>query len=255
MTAVQMKKVSAKIRRRRWARRMMLLAVLLAMGFILAERNFRPLVLSLAEAKSAQLATQVLSGAVAQALESGAAYDDLMNVRMDANGQVALLSANTMRMNQLADKAGKAAQRMLQSMSSEQVSVPLGAALGLTIFAGSGPDIPVSIVPIGSITTDFATEFEACGINQTRHKVYMRVTAWIRVVIPTQAKEVEVSNNVLLAESIIIGDSLTSDIRGGLNAGIKTCLFNPAGKTGREDIVPDFEIRALSELPGLLERL
>ena len=56
-------------------------------------------------------------------------------------------------------------------------------------------------------------------------------------------------------ESIIVGDSLTSDIRGGLGAGIKTCWFNPAGKPGREDIVPHHTIRALSELPGLLARL
>jgi len=205
MTAAQMKKVSARLRRRRLARRLVLLAILCTMGFILAERNFRPLVFSLAEARSAQLATQVLTGAVAQALEGETAYEDLMNVRMDANGQVALLSANTMRMNQLADKAGKAAQHMLKTMSSEQVSVPLGAALGLTIFAGSGPDIPVSIVPIGSITTNFVTEFEACGINQTRHKVYLTVTANIRIVIPTGAKTTEVTVNMLAAESIIVG--------------------------------------------------
>ena len=206
MTAVQMKKISARVRRRRLMRRMLLIMILMSMGCILAERNFRPLVFSLAEAKSAQLATQVLSSAVAQALESGAAYDDLMNVRMDANGQVALLSANTMRMNQLANRAGKAAQQMLQSMSSEQVSVPLGAALGLTVFAGSGPHIPVSIVPIGSITTDFVTEFEACGINQTRHKVYLTVTANIRIVIPNGAKTTKVTVNMLAAESIIVGN-------------------------------------------------
>lgn len=205
MTAVQMKKVTARIRRRRFARRMLLLAILCAMVFVLAERNFRPLVFSLAEARSAQLATQVLTSAVAQALEGETAYEELMNVRMDANGQVALLSANTMRMNQLADKAGKAAQHMLETMSSEQVSVPLGAALGLTIFAGSGPRIPVSIVPVGSITTNFDTEFEACGINQTRHKVFLTVTAKIRIVIPNGAKTTEVTVNMLVAESIIVG--------------------------------------------------
>lgn len=205
MTAVQMKKVSARIRRRRFARRLMLIMILCVIGGILAERNFRPLVFSLAEARSAQLATQVLTSAVAQALEDGADYEELMNVRMDANGQVALLSANTMRMNQLADKAGKAAQHMLKTMSSEQVSIPLGAALGLTIFAGSGPGIPVSIVPIGSITTNFVTEFEACGINQTRHKVFLTVTARIRIVIPNGAKTTEVTVNMLAAESIIVG--------------------------------------------------
>ena len=75
----------------------------------------------------------------------------------------------------------------------------------MTIFAGSGPRIPVSIVPIGSIATDFATEFEACGINQTRHKVYLRVSASIRIVIPTGARTTQVSANMLVAESIIVG--------------------------------------------------
>lgn len=57
------------------------------------------------------------------------------------------------------------------------------------------------------------------------------------------------------ANAMMVGDSLTSDIRGGINAGIKTCWFNPIGKPGREDIVPDFQIRHLSELPSLLERV
>ena len=55
--------------------------------------------------------------------------------------------------------------------------------------------------------------------------------------------------------AIIIGDSLSSDILGGINAGIKTCLFNPKGMMLREDIKPDYEVRDLSEIPSLLERL
>lgn len=55
--------------------------------------------------------------------------------------------------------------------------------------------------------------------------------------------------------AIIVGDSLTSDIRGGINAGIKTCWFNPHGKPEREDIVPDYRISALEELPVLLEKI
>lgn len=54
------------------------------------------------------------------------------------------------------------------------------------------------------------------------------------------------------AEAIIIGDSLTSDILGGKNAGIATCWFNPGGKPARADIRPDFEIHALDELRRIL---
>lgn len=55
--------------------------------------------------------------------------------------------------------------------------------------------------------------------------------------------------------AIIIGDSLTSDIRGGRNAGIKTCWFNPRGEKGREDIVPDYIVASLEELPALFAAL
>ena len=54
------------------------------------------------------------------------------------------------------------------------------------------------------------------------------------------------------ARAIIAGDSLTSDIRGGKNAGIATVWFNPRRVAGEAE--PDFEIHALSELCEVLER-
>ena len=53
----------------------------------------------------------------------------------------------------------------------------------------------------------------------------------------------------------MVGDSLTSDIRGGRNAGLRTCWFDPLGKPRREDITPDFRVTALDQLPALLETL
>lgn len=53
--------------------------------------------------------------------------------------------------------------------------------------------------------------------------------------------------------AIMIGDSLTSDILGGINAGVKTCWYNPKGKMGREDIRPDFEISELWQAEKIIE--
>ena len=53
-------------------------------------------------------------------------------------------------------------------------------------------------------------------------------------------------------EALMVGDSLTSDIRGGRNAGMAACWFNPQKKPRRKDIRPDFEIHSLEELPRLL---
>ena len=51
---------------------------------------------------------------------------------------------------------------------------------------------------------------------------------------------------------LIIGDSLTSDIRGGSSYGIDTCWFNPSRAPRNGDLKITYEISKLSELPGLL---
>ena len=53
-------------------------------------------------------------------------------------------------------------------------------------------------------------------------------------------------------EVLIIGDSLTSDIKGGNDFGIDTCWYNPAGKSRDPDIEPRYEIAHLRELLPLM---
>lgn len=55
-------------------------------------------------------------------------------------------------------------------------------------------------------------------------------------------------------ETMIVGDSLTSDIRGGNNAGIVTCWYNPAEKPNDIGVRVDYEIRDLHEVEALLNR-
>lgn len=55
------------------------------------------------------------------------------------------------------------------------------------------------------------------------------------------------------SDVIIVGDSPTSDIKGGVNYGIDTCWFNPTQMENRSDVQPTFEIRHLKELHHILE--
>lgn len=52
-------------------------------------------------------------------------------------------------------------------------------------------------------------------------------------------------------EVLIVGDSLTSDIKGGNNAGIKTCWFNPNRSPAPADLRIDYEITELREVPEI----
>lgn len=58
-----------------------------------------------------------------------------------------------------------------------------------------------------------------------------------------------------VSRAMIVGDSLSSDIQGGINMGMRTCWVNPEHKKGREDIPADYEIEYLSQLEAILETL
>lgn len=82
---------------------------------------------------------------------------------------------------------------------------------------------------------------ERVGVDKPQKEFFDRSFAAIPVFDPGQA--------------MIIGDSLTSDIRGGNNAGIQTCWYNPKHKPRRADIHVDYEISELMALPKLLDTL
>lgn len=56
-------------------------------------------------------------------------------------------------------------------------------------------------------------------------------------------------------ESVIIGDSLTADIKGGSNTGVRTIWFNPGHVENQTDICPDYEVESLQCIPDLLAQM
>ena len=57
------------------------------------------------------------------------------------------------------------------------------------------------------------------------------------------------------SRAVIVGDSLTSDIKGGKNAGITTVWYNAHNKRADGDIVPDYEVTSLDMIPLVLEMI
>ncbi|PEJ33577.1 noncanonical pyrimidine nucleotidase, YjjG family [Peribacillus butanolivorans] len=57
------------------------------------------------------------------------------------------------------------------------------------------------------------------------------------------------------AKVLIVGDSLTSDIQGGIDYGIDTCWFNPHQKENNLGIKPTYEICKLIDLMQVVENI
>lgn len=199
--------IKCKLRRRTVLVCVLICLALIAGSILLIERNLTRVVLSLARAQAQAMAVRILNEAATELLATGeVTYDVLMHVTADETGQVRLIQANTPEMNRLAARVSLLSQEKLQTARDQVVRVPLGSALGMTLFAGAGPKIEVHVLPVGSVHAAFHTDFQTAGINQTRHRVTLQLTAQVQLVIPTGARVVEASTQVAMAESIIVGE-------------------------------------------------
>lgn len=59
--------------------------------------------------------------------------------------------------------------------------------------------------------------------------------------------------NFCKEKTLIVGDSLTSDIRGGVNAGLDTCWFNPHNENNDTDLIPTYQISDLRMLLSVVD--
>ena len=195
------------MRKRRWMIVLLLSAVAAvcaaAIGFAM-ERNLKPIILNTAESRVRAVALDAVNAAIAVNL-SDVHYDDLVTVERDREGRVVLLQANTINMNRISTQTALTAQQYIADIGQQPIRINMGSATGNALLAGRGPEILVNVIPVGAVGTEFITEFQSTGINQTRHKVYIRIRAMMRIVIPAGAKEVEVISQLPVAETVIVG--------------------------------------------------
>jgi len=160
----------------------------------------------MAEARARVLAVRAMYDAVFELIGDAEPYDGLMRIAMDGAGRVSMMQANTARMNELSANAARLVQRNLDALAPRGIGIPLGAALGPRLLAGSGPSITVRVSSVGAVSTEFVSEFTSAGINQTRHRIFLTITSDIRLVIPTGARVATVYAQMAVAESIIVGE-------------------------------------------------
>lgn len=197
----------APTRPRKGCFRLLALALLLLCAVaIFMEQNLSQMMLDMAYARAYATAVETMNRAVLDVLENGLRYDELIETRMDVSGRVAMLRANTVRMNELAAQTALMAEEELKSAENQIIEIPLLAALGVRFLAGFGPGLHVRVMPVGAVGTHFETDFESAGINQTRHRVYLTLRTTVRIIIPTGSQLVEVTNTLPVAESIIVGE-------------------------------------------------
>ncbi|MGE5593655.1 MAG: sporulation protein YunB [Betaproteobacteria bacterium] len=189
-----------------WLRRAVALVVVAGLLFALVDWRLRPTLHQIASAQARVLATEAVTQAVATEIAEDIRWEDLYALRPDSTGRVVLVQPNTAEIDRLTSKVTTRVQELLKKVTETQVQIPLGQVFGSQILANMGPRIPISVVPVGTVTTKILSDFEQAGINQIRHKIYLEVAAHIKLVVPLVASAVDVTVQVPITEVLIMGD-------------------------------------------------
>lgn len=214
------RKLSSK--KRRTIHYILFLIISLIVMIFLADRQIRPMVYSIAEYEGKKLATEAVHNAVLKVLEEEKiTYSNLISLNYKSDGELSSLETNTVLINILQSKISLAVNKELKELSEYDLKLHVGTLSGITYLYGKGPNFKFRIQPVGSLSTEFISEFSSAGLNQTSHKIVLEIKASANAVVPLYQKSFDVITEFLVADTIIVGnipDSFTNIV--GDNRGI-----------------------------------
>jgi len=172
--------------------------------FVFLEINLRPTIIKVAEAKTQLVATRIINESVYRNI-SDVNYQDIIDIHKDNDNRIVLMMPDTVKINKLAANTALDIEKEFDELKTQGFSVPLGLITGSALFSNTGPPINIGIIPAGIINVDINDEFVEAGINQTKHRIYLNVKTQLQIVVPLMASIIDVSVQVPVTESIIVG--------------------------------------------------
>lgn len=165
-----------------------------------------PVIISTSTAKVRSLSQRAVENSVRQVINNNVLYDTLITITRDNNGKIVTISSNSATINLLALELTEKAQNALSQMGATGVNIPIGSFSGMPIFTGRGPTINIKMLPIGTIYCKFESTFTSAGINQTNHRIFLKIISSVSVILPTANQIIQTETQIMISESIIVGE-------------------------------------------------
>lgn len=223
--------------RRPWKRstkvKLIVAGVIFLILFLFISLRLRPMIQTVTATVAKQVSTTTIHNTVVKQLqESNWTYEDFVNIQRDSNGNIVTITTNMVNINQLKAKIALAIQEELGNRYT-QTGVPFGTLMGSDLLRGWGPKIPVRISIAGNVAVDMKSSFEAAGINQTRHQIYLEIHTSAYSYLTGVSSTTDVTTDVAVAETVIVGEVPQMFASFGTDASLQDTLgkVTASGKT------------------------
>ena len=188
--------------------RFIILALIIVIIVLLLFRiKYNQAIRSLARTQVSNATSDLINDAIDRQIEDGKIqYDRMVYFEKDLNGRITALKTNMSEVNRLKTDILNLINDEILAMSTDDLGIPLGSLFFPEVFSGKGPVIPVQILSIRNSDASFSSNFSEAGINQTLQQMNMHVSVDVTVLVLGQTKSFTISSQVVVAETIIVGD-------------------------------------------------
>ncbi|MBR6779102.1 MAG: sporulation protein YunB [Clostridia bacterium] len=174
-----------------------------------------PVIKTYTSAETRALTEKAVNIAVSNVINRTINYDTLIDINYTSTGEISSFSANQHEINSITREIVKEAQFQMTTLGEDGLKINIGTFSGIPFLIGRGPIISLKLTPIGSVSSNFESQFQSVGINITRHTLLLYINAHISIVMPIKSYDFYTTNEVLLAESIIVGKVPEVYLNGG----------------------------------------
>lgn len=184
-----------------------IIAIIIILNLVLYffDTRILPSILQTSEATVKAKTTEIINETSIKLFNDEFKYNEMIIVEKDLQDNITLIRVNTVKLNELTSKLSLECNKKLIDMGEVGIDVPLGRISENSILYNSGPKIKVRVEPIGSMNVSYDSKFESAGINQTRHKIYLNLEATIRIIVPLNSQNIDLTCEIPIAETIIPG--------------------------------------------------
>lgn len=160
----------------------------------------------LAETQVRNATSDLINDAIDRQIETGnIQYDRIVFFEKDLNGKITALKTNMSEVNRLKTDTLNLINDEIMALDTSDLGIPIGSLLFPEFFAGRGFQIPVHILSIRNSDAGFESYFTEAGINQTLQQITMNVLVDVSILVLGRAESFTVSSQVVVAETIIVG--------------------------------------------------
>ena len=160
----------------------------------------------LAETQVRNTTSDLINDAIDKQIESqNIQYDRMVYFEKDLNGRITALKTNMSEVNRLKTDILNIINDEILAIDTSDLGIPVGNLILPEFLSGRGPQIPVHILSIRNSDASFSSSFTEAGINQTLQQINMHVSIDVAVLVLGKANYFTVSSQVVVAETIIVG--------------------------------------------------